>query len=103
MRGESLKFEGIFASLHAKIPTGSLSEEEIQQAALEIYNGKATGSQLDTFLRNKNVSPDRKFLHMVSLKNLHCTHMCVLVLSAQQESGSYNHVLSQKEHKAPSH
>ena len=80
---ECLKFEGIVRSIKSRDPTGSPTEEQIERAALAVYNGEATISQMYSFFndRTKDAGPDFPFYD--TLRYLRTTHTWDMILCSK--------------------
>lgn len=82
-RCECIKFEGIIMSIKARDPTGSPTEEQIERAALAIYNGEATLSQMYTYLTDRTMDVGTEFQFAHDLKFMRTTHTWDMILAAQ--------------------
>lgn len=78
-RSESLKFEGIIASIKARNPTGGPTEEDIERAALAIYNGEGTLGTMYTYLRSCTTDVGPEFPFMEAFKYLQSTQTWKMV------------------------
>lgn len=82
---ESLKFEGIIASIKAKNPTGSPSEEDITRAAQAVYNGDATIANMYTYFRDSSVDAGAQFPFLDCLWYLRQTISWQFIVSSKQK------------------
>lgn len=83
-RCECIKFEGLILSVKAREPTGSPSEEDIERAALAVYNGEVNISNMYTYLRDSTVDVGVDFLFRDALIFLRETHTWHYVLLSRQ-------------------
>lgn len=58
---EGIKYEGIIATIKANKPTGDATKEDIERAALAVYNEDARVRDLYTYLRDYSVRPGPEF------------------------------------------
>lgn len=85
-RAECLKYESILKQIRNRKPTGSPSNEDINRAALAIYNGESTIGQMYTFLRGRTVDGGSEFQFKEALDFLRSTHTWNLLLESQRDS-----------------
>ena len=73
-RCECIKFEGIVNSIKARDPTGSPTDEQIERAALAVYNGEANLSQMYSYFTDRTKDAGSAFVFYDSLKFFRTTH-----------------------------
>lgn len=81
---EGIKYEGIIATIKAKKPTGDPTEEDIERAALAVYNGDAKVCDLYTYLRDFSVSAGPEFPLKDALFYLRQTNTWAYILLSRQ-------------------
>lgn len=85
---ECLNSEGIILRVTSKKSTGSPSQDNIERAALAVYNGEANVSDMYSFLIDKELSPSPKFPFYFALEFLRTTHTWQMVVDSVQKSFS---------------
>lgn len=82
-RCECVKFEGIIKSMKSRDPTGSPTDEQFERAALAVYNGEATISQMYTYFRDRTVDAGVDFQFSEALKFLRSTYTWDMVSASK--------------------
>lgn len=90
VRCECLKFESIINQIRKRQPTGSSTNDDVNRAALAIYNVEGTVGTMYTFLRGRTVDIGPEFSFMESLTFLRSTHTWNLLLLSQKVSAVTN-------------
>ena len=85
-RSESLKLEGIIASIKARNPTGSPTNIDIERAAVAIYNGEGTYGTMYTYLRSSTMDVGPEFQYMEAFRYLWSTHTWDMVRESHSSS-----------------
>lgn len=87
-RTECLKFEGIVYAIKQKKPTGSPSENDIERAALAVYNGDANISDMYTYFTDSTLDPGPGFPFQQTLYYLRKTNTWTLLLMSREAKQS---------------
>lgn len=85
-RSECLKYESILAQIRNRKPTGSPSDDDINRAALAIYNGESTIGHMYTFLRGRTVDAGSEFPSKDAIEFLRSTHTWNMLLESRRDS-----------------
>lgn len=84
-RCECIKLEGIINSIKAKKPTGGPSEDDIERAAVAVYNGEGTIGQMYTFIRDRTSDVGEPFPYKQALSYLRTTHTWNIIMDADKK------------------
>lgn len=94
-RCECLKLEGLVKQVESRQPTGAPTDEDIERAALAVYNGEDTIGQMYSFLLSRTVDVGPEFPFKQALTYLRSTHTWVLLLQSQQDREKKNATIQQ--------
>lgn len=87
-KAECIKFDSIVSQIKSRSPTGSPTDEDIDRAALAIYNEEATISQSYTYLSNRTQDVGDHFPFADALKLFRDTYaweMCIESKASHQK------------------